>query len=178
MKAVRILSQNISALLAARRQSQHDLAQWCHHSDVWISYFLSGKREIQLADLDRIADFFGIATYQLFQPGISQLTERRLGVERRKGADRRIGHQQREVLDLAARVNPARPPSRKGSHAAAALVNPIAEELRRLTSEHERRIHQLLSQAQSRGQDAAVGRHRAGVRKGRGTPRGPDAEEV
>jgi hypothetical protein len=40
--------------------------------------------------LDAFADYFGIETYQLFQPGISQLTERRSGGDRRATADRRV----------------------------------------------------------------------------------------
>lgn len=107
MKAVRLLSENIQALLKGRGQSQHDLAQWCRHSDVWLSYFLSGKREIQFADLDRIADFFGIATYQLFQPGISPLTERRVK-DRRNGRDRRMGHAHRVMLHVASDIERAR----------------------------------------------------------------------
>ena len=121
MKAVRVLSENIQALLRARHQSQHDLAQWCRHSDPWLSAFISGKREIQLADLDRIADFFGIATYQLFQPGISQLTERRTHQDRRSGRDRRISHAQRQMVAVQAemdRLHPRRRVSRIAKKAA------------------------------------------------------------
>ena len=50
----------------------------------------SPERGVPLKHLDRIADFFGIATYQLLQPGISPLTERRSGRERRTGHDRRV----------------------------------------------------------------------------------------
>src|SRR3989338_2840236 len=77
-------------MLKARGQTRHDLAMWCRRSDPWLSkLFTDENRNIPLKYLDRIADFFGIATYQLFQPGISPLTESRKG-ERRKVADRRI----------------------------------------------------------------------------------------
>jgi hypothetical protein len=64
---------------------------WCRRTDSWLSKILDdqGNRGLPLKYLDRIADFFGIATYQLFQPGISPLLERRKG-ERRSGLDRRV----------------------------------------------------------------------------------------
>lgn len=100
MKVSLILAKNIDALLRARGQSQHDLAQWCHHTDTWLSNFLAGSRQIQLKNLDRIADFFGIATYQLLQPGISAVTERRSGLDRRSGRDRRVGHGVRRMVEM------------------------------------------------------------------------------
>ena len=95
MKASVLLRQNIKAILKARGQTAHDLALWCRMDDSWISKILSDGPEdrakgIPLKHLDRIADFFGIATYQLFQPGSSPLTERRSGHDRRSGMDRRI----------------------------------------------------------------------------------------
>jgi len=92
MKANLLLKQNIKALLRARHQSQGDLAQWCRKTESWISHiFNSDTRGVPLKYLDRIADFFGIATYQLLQPGITPLTERR-SKTRRTGADRRVSH--------------------------------------------------------------------------------------
>jgi hypothetical protein len=73
------------------------LAVWCHKTDGWLSKILADEpdhakaRGLPVKYLDRIADFFGLATYQLLQPGISALTERRKGTERRSGRDRRIG---------------------------------------------------------------------------------------
>jgi hypothetical protein len=96
MKASALLKQNIDALLKARGQTQHDLAVWCRRSDGWLSKILADEPDIKKARglplkyLDRIADFFGLATYQLFQPGIGPLTERRSRVSRRSGRDRRI----------------------------------------------------------------------------------------
>jgi transcriptional regulator with XRE-family HTH domain len=92
LKADRLLKHNIDALLKARGQTRHDLAFYCRRSDAWLSKIMDAEedRNIQLEYLDRIADFFGIATYQLFQPGISPLTERRSGLDRRAGRDRRI----------------------------------------------------------------------------------------
>lgn len=97
LKAPYILAQNIRSLLTARHQTAKSLAVWCRHSEPWIGKFLGGKREVQLRDLDRIADFFGLATYQLFQPGISPLTERRKGRDRRGGHDRRVSNAFREM---------------------------------------------------------------------------------
>jgi hypothetical protein len=98
MHAPLLLKRNLEALLRARGQTQHDLAQWCRRTDAWLSKILdiNGTRGVPLKHLDRIADFFGIATYQLLQPGITSLLERRKG-DRRKGGERRLSHA-REVL--------------------------------------------------------------------------------
>lgn len=102
MRANLLLKHNIDALLRARGQTRKDLAMWCHRTESWISkIFLNANREIPLKYLDRIADFFGLATYQLFAPGISPLTERRKGHERRNGKDRRIGQRGRELQIVA-----------------------------------------------------------------------------
>lgn len=92
MHANRQMKQNVSALLKGRRLTQKDLADWCRRSETWISKILKldSSREFPLKYWDRIADFFGISTYQLLQPGISAVTERRRH-QRRGGADRRVG---------------------------------------------------------------------------------------
>lgn len=94
LKASYLLVQNIRALLAARSEDDKALAMWCGHRPAWLSKILSGDRGIKLADLDKIADFFGLTVAQLFQHGISALTERRKG-ERRSGKDRRTGKDRR-----------------------------------------------------------------------------------
>ena len=97
MKANALLKQNIDTLLRARGQTRRELACWVRQSvnpkkvDPWISQiFTQPNREFQTKYLDRIAEFFGLAVYQLFQPGISSVTERRRVVDRRRGQDRRI----------------------------------------------------------------------------------------
>jgi hypothetical protein len=104
MKAASLLKANIDALLRARHQTNHDLAQWCRRSDAWLSKILGkDNRNVPLEYLDRIADFFGLATYQLFQPGLTGLLERRKG-DRRTGRDRRLSalnHQVRESVSAA-----------------------------------------------------------------------------
>lgn len=91
MKADALLKHNIDALLRARGQGRVELSRWCRRSRSWLDKVYSEqRREIPLKYLDRIADFFGLATYQLFQPGISPLTERRSRTERRTGRDRRL----------------------------------------------------------------------------------------
>src|SRR3990167_6415483 len=100
MKAEYLLKANIDTLLRARHQTRHDLALWCRRSDAWLSKILGkDNRNIPLEYLDRIADFFGIATYQLFQPGISPLTERRKGLDRRSGKDRRLSAMNQDVRE-------------------------------------------------------------------------------
>lgn len=91
MRSSELFKKNIETLLRTRHQSRHELARWCRRSDAWLSKIL-GKddRNLPMKYLDRIAEFFGIAPYQLFQPGISPLLERRTGADRRKGRDRRL----------------------------------------------------------------------------------------
>lgn len=109
MRADRVLSENIQALLRARGQAQKDLAHWCGHTETWLSSILRGERQFRVIDYDKVADFFGIAVYQLFQPGISPLTERRKGRDRRGGRDRRISHAQREMMTVRDSIEAARP---------------------------------------------------------------------
>lgn len=91
MHANRQMKLNIDALLRGRRLARKDLADWCHRSESWISKImtLDSPREFPLKYWDKIADFFGIATYQLLQPGVNSLTERRKA-QRRTGVERRI----------------------------------------------------------------------------------------
>lgn len=114
MRADRVLAENISALLRARGQKQRDLAFACGKTETWISSILRGERHFRIIDFNTIADFFGIAVYQLFQPGISPLTERRKGRDRRNGRERRISLAQREMMTMRDSIEAARPelPSR------------------------------------------------------------------
>lgn len=90
LKADVLLIQNIRALLAGRGEDDSALALYCGHRPAWLSKILSGERGIKLSDLDKVADFFGLAVAQLFQHGIAPLTERRRA-QRRSGTDRRAG---------------------------------------------------------------------------------------
>jgi hypothetical protein len=154
MKAARRLAENVSALLTTRRHKQTDLAQWCRRSDVWVSQFLRGERNWQLDDLDRVADFFGLATYQLFQPGISPLTERRRGGERRTMQDRRVGPTQRVMLQAAANIETHRP-QRKGSpHVTVVASSPLMAAIDRLNEDYDRRLAAILA-TESGGQAPA-----------------------
>lgn len=135
LKANGLVKHNVDSLLKARGQTRHDLAVWCRRSDAWISKLMSDSegRNIQLDYLDRIADFFGIATYQLLQPGISPLTERRKGTDRRKWRDRRVSQsvlsEQPGDVDL---IHLTRALSREGREKAIALLADILNsELRR-----------------------------------------------
>lgn len=94
LRADVLLARNIRALLIARNVDDSALAAWCGHRPAWLSKILSGERGMQLKDLGRVADFFGLAVYELFQYGIDQSLERRrrcrrAGEDRRKAEDRR-----------------------------------------------------------------------------------------
>lgn len=148
------LRLNIEDLLLTRKESQKALADHMGVHPTTINKFLKGTREVQLADLDAIADFFGVATYQLFQPGISALTERRAS-DRRTGRDRRIGHDVRQARRLTATL----PPAKDGRRAPQVVAtSPALEEFHRLADEYARRLRTLLSQAESGGQTATARR--------------------
>lgn len=112
LKASYLLVQNIRALLAARGEDAKALAVWSGHKPAWLSKILSGDRGIRLSDLDKIADFFGLTVAQLFQHGISPLTERRKA-DRRSGDDRRAGKDRRGSGDE--RLHPELAPIRNHS---------------------------------------------------------------
>lgn len=119
-KAHFVLKENVRALMAARHVRQLELALWCGHGKSWLNKWLNNDREIQFKDLDRLADFFGMLPHELFTPGISSLTERRTGIQRRKGADRRMSFPDRlgaakprapqHAAPHAPDLLPARPP--------------------------------------------------------------------
>lgn len=141
LKAQIQLKRNIDAMLAARGQTRADLARWCRRSDAWISKIYAVElRAFPAEYLDRIADFFGLATYQLFQPGISPLTERRGGRDRRRGQERRLSH-------LTGLLRPDVPPP------PADLIT--LQRLKRLTPEDRELVEQTI--------DAALRRVRPGV---------------
>ena len=136
LKAVLLLKTNIDTLLRARGQQRKELARWCRRSEGWLSQILTNdERNMPLHYLDRIADFFGIATYQLLQPGISPLTERRILNDRRSGNDRRISgeipvSQKPGDVDL---MDVIRALSREGRERAIVLLGDILnDEIQRL----------------------------------------------
>jgi len=88
IKAEYLLLENIRALLAARGVDAKALAFAVGHSQAWISKILNGDRKMSIANMDKIAAYFGLTAAQLLSPGISALTERRRG-DRRKGDERR-----------------------------------------------------------------------------------------
>jgi hypothetical protein len=154
MKANRLLKANIDALLRGRRQTRKDLAQWCYRSESWISnIFKEERREFAVSILDRVADFFGVETYQLFQPGITPLLERRSAADRRKGRERRIGHAHRLMVSLDSAVHPYRStPSHEETVGHAVRPSPRAAadlhaRIARLTQQYEADLSALVSEA-------------------------------
>ena len=172
--AAKLLRDNIGQLIATRRDKQKDLADWCGHSEAWISAFLRGERDFRLKDLNRIADFFGLEPYQLLSPGLSGLTERRSGVERRSGHDRRIGHTHRHMLNISAELDRVRPG--ETSHAgldrrAATLPAPLRSKIEQIV----RLSDGLLDRPPDpRGQAPRARQKKPSTRPDRGTARGPD----
>lgn len=165
------LRLNVEDLLRERKESQKALADHMRVHKTTINKFLKGTREIQLADLDAMATFFGVSTYQLFQPGISLLTERRVA-KRRSGRDRRIGHDARQAMSLSATL--PRVPQKGGRGPQVVATSPLQEEFHRLAADYERRLAALISQAALGGQTPGARRALPPAPKGRRGGRGPD----
>ena len=96
LRADLLIARNIRALLSIRNVDGYALAAWCGHSPPWISKIISGQRGVQMKDLGKIADFFGLSVADLFQYGIDPLLERRRH-SRRSGLDRRSGQDRRQT---------------------------------------------------------------------------------
>lgn len=91
ISAMRALKLNIKALLHAQHRKQKDLTDYLGVTEGWLSNILTkDSRNMQLQYIDRMADFFRVEPYQLFQPGIVPDTNRRSGKDRRSGRDRRV----------------------------------------------------------------------------------------
>jgi len=99
------LRLNVEHLLMVRKEKKAHLAAAMGIDPSTLTKFLNGTREIQFHHLDGMADFFGMPAYQLFQPGISPLTERRVVKDRRMGIDRR-------QVDRLAHIPTPHPPRR------------------------------------------------------------------
>src|SRR5688500_18282410 len=109
LRADLLLTQNIQTLLSVRGIEAHALATWCGHKPAWISKILNGDRGVPVKELGKIADFFGLTVAQLFQHGISPLSERRRAA-RRKGSERRTDYDRRQPVDYS-RLHPTVQPS-------------------------------------------------------------------
>lgn len=174
MQAKHTLRENIKALLLGRKEDASTLASWLGHDKSWINKILNGHRDMQIEDFDKVADFFGVATYQLFQPGISALTERRVRYDdRRSSRDRRISHEQRIMRGVASRIDRVK----DNPHEAARTTRTTAA-LRAIVTDFEARVSRLLAEQDYPGGQAP--KTRAAVPKARRRRRvagGHDASE-
>lgn len=142
MKANVLMKHNISHLLRQRGLSQKDLAVYCYRKESWISKIMTvPTREFPMKYFDRIAEFLGVTTHQLLQPGMSSLTERRSGIDRRSITDRRIAPGARSMLRVSDEID-AHHPKRRSRDAVAS--SPLGDTLKRLTAEYEKRVAALL----------------------------------
>jgi len=108
MRASALLKANIEALLKLQHKSKADLEKWCRKKGGWLSHALNEPaRGLPVKHLDRIADFFGKDTYELFRYG--PVSERRSGKDRRAGGERRKSPDERLMMEVAGRVADARP---------------------------------------------------------------------
>lgn len=157
MRANPLLKANIDGLLRVQHRRKKDLAAWCWKSESWITKILKEpRRDISIVDLDRIADFFGLVVYQLFQPGIVGVAERRTGAERRSAqSDRRKASPVRGMLPTAAETQQYRPRQRMPIDG---VPPDQLETFHRLTAEYEQQIAHLLSgAADTRRQTVSAG---------------------
>lgn len=165
MNANRLLKENVQALLRRDHLEHKDLAQWCHRKPSWISkVFAEDRRTFPNKYFDRIADLFGLETYQLFQPGIAGVDRR--GLERRTRSERRQSFAQKLHGSLRAEVDSIRQPAKRGVD--------VPPELRRLTEDYERKAAALFSRAIAGGQAPIPRAARARVTRHHRAPRGPD----
>jgi len=118
-----LLARNIRALLTARGEDDSALATWCGHRPAWLSKILNGERGMQIRDLGRVADFFGVEVSQLFQRGVDPLLERRVHGRRIPGGDRRTGIDRRQSEHIEA----AFISSKEAPHAPASRALPPAD---------------------------------------------------
>jgi len=86
-----LMKANVKGLLSLREKTPEDLAKFCHNTKSWIvKIFAEERREFPTKYYQRIAKFLGVEVYQLFQPGVLGIAERRSGTDRRKVLDRRV----------------------------------------------------------------------------------------
>lgn len=158
-----VLRENVRALLKLQNKSQLDLSMACGHpSKSWANKFINGAREVQLEDLDRIAQFFHVETYQLFVPGIAGHTERRSGRDRRSGSERRIGDDLRSMVKLRPYV---------GTTAQRGLLHAPESALKDQPGKHD--IASLSSQFKRLSHEAAIKAQQLEAREQAAVPRGP-----
>ncbi len=172
-KAAHVLAENVRTLLDARKEDQQTLARWCGHDKSWINKFLNGGRGVTLKDFDKIATFFGLETYQLFQPGIARLTERRSGIDRRTAQERRVGHTLRLLSSLRTELNKV-PKFASLAHPQVLQSGPegLPEPVQRIMADAQRRIADYL---RTHPVETAAPRKRAATNTTphRGKPAGP-----
>ena len=100
---------NVKGLLVSRGKIQKDLAVFVlrapndpasvKRAETWISQILTKPgRSFPMKYWERIADFFGVLTYQLLVPGMSRETDRRIGRDRRVHGDRRVHALQHAII--------------------------------------------------------------------------------
>lgn len=155
MRANPLLKANIDGLLRVQHRRKKDLAAFCWKSESWLTKILTeSRRDVSIVDLDRIAEFFGRHVYELFQPGIVGVAERRSGLERRTAkADRRKTSPVRGMLPTAVEAQQYRPRQRT---AIDGVPPDQLETFHRLTAEYERQIAALLSGAADARHETAM----------------------
>ena len=100
MRAYAVMKANVDAVLKARGITREDLSKYCRREVSWASKILNDpERWFPMPYWDRISDFLGLLPYQLLQPGISAVTERRKTSDRRSGRDRRLSAMSHHVRE-------------------------------------------------------------------------------
>lgn len=175
LKSHLVVKANIDALLKRDRLTRKDLALWCHKTESWISkIFGSPLRAMPEQYFDRIADMFGVETYELLRPGGADGTERRK-VNRRAGVERRIGWQQRLLEELRPGIERAR--RTMPSYAHDSLSPEAAAKLKVLDADYEARVSRLIA-ADARRQAARSRAKESRAPVHRRAHRGPDVEKA
>lgn len=93
--AADLLRRRIPELLARSRRTPAELTRHCGHKGPWLRNFIAGRQQnLFLADLEKIAAFFGITIQELFDPHYyavykPEWKDRRSGRDRRQRGERR-----------------------------------------------------------------------------------------
>lgn len=93
--AADVLRLRINALLHASGRTRKELAAYMGHTPAWATDLLNGRQGVILADLDRLARFFGLSVPQLFEIDGVRFRERRRGDRRSGPRDRRKGERRK-----------------------------------------------------------------------------------
>jgi transcriptional regulator with XRE-family HTH domain len=140
-----MVQRNIRRAMAVRRYKEVALAERIGRPQPWLNKRINGRVRMSVDDLELIAQALRIPTYSLFCEDASFAL-----FDRRRSRDRRRTHWHEEPIEQALVVE-------RGEGADVELVSESLTVRLQWAKECARRLDQLLSQAESRGQTPTPG---------------------